>query len=113
MFLQVSTSLSQTLASTTSSVLLRAGSRRSTSADEEVVQPAAPQKLRDACSDTIDMAYFGQPGSAGFKVRGENYLADKKKVGALPFRVATSGSCFGYGVGPTCMYKLHKVSACI
>ena len=38
------------------------------------------QKLPEACSDTIDLKYFGQPGSAGFKVRGENYLADKKKV---------------------------------
>ena len=36
--------------------------------------------MREPCSDSISMKYFSQPGSAGFKVRGQNYLLDKKKV---------------------------------
>ena len=77
---QVSTTLSatvETVASTTSLVLSRATSRRSSRTEDEDIAS------RNPASDTIDMKYFGQPGSAGFKVRGENYLSDKKKVCAV------------------------------
>ena len=43
-------------------------------------------------SDSIPLSMFSCPGAAGFKVRGPNYLQDKKKValsvlyfGLLPF----------------------------
>jgi len=35
-------------------------------------------------SDTIPLTMFSCPGAAGFKVRGPNYLQDKKKVYADP-----------------------------
>lgn len=31
-------------------------------------------------SDSIPLTMFSSPGAAGFKVRGPNYLQDKKKV---------------------------------
>lgn len=72
--MQASTALSATMEATGSALMRGMSGRRSVSADDEL--PA----VREPRSDTIDLKYFGQPGSAGFKVRGENYLADKKKV---------------------------------
>lgn len=41
-------------------------------------------------SETIPVSYFDEPGVAGFKVRGEDYLQDKKKARCLPSLPALS-----------------------
>ncbi|KAK9806515.1 hypothetical protein WJX73_005835 [Symbiochloris irregularis] len=70
---RVSSTLSDTLGSAGSALLRATSLRKSISAEEDDTLMGEP------CSDSISMKYFQQPGSAGFKVRGQNYLVDKKK----------------------------------
>ena len=39
-------------------------------------------------SDSIPLTMFSSPGAAGFKVRGPNYLQDKKKVNSHPWEAS-------------------------
>ena len=43
-------------------------------------------------SDSIPLSMFSCPGAAGFKVRGPNYLQDKKKVALFRLRHACSAA---------------------
>lgn len=88
---QVSSTLSDTLGSAGSALLRATSLRRSVSADEDAINGL----MREPCSDSISMKYFEQPGSAGFKVRGHNYLQDKKKVCWVLCRPRLRISCDG------------------
>ena len=41
---------------------------------------ASVEHYKWPCSDSIPESFFSCPGVAGYKVRGQNYLKDKKKV---------------------------------
>lgn len=53
--------------------------------DSGVALPAMEEEesARGLKSDSIPTSMFSDPGAAGFKVRGPNYLQDKKKVQVL------------------------------
>lgn len=56
--------------------------------DQEGLQPQTVPEEEELDmsirSDSIDTAFFADPGSNGIKLRGATYLEDKKKVGANP-----------------------------
>ena len=61
------------------------------------------------CSDSVPTSYFSDPGAAGFKVRGPNYLSDKLKVRRLHVQVFSLSSTTHLGlkicVHMTCICK--------
>ncbi len=49
---------------------------------------AAEWEYKGIQTDSIDPCYFTDPGANNIKVRGPDYLKDRKKVSSLCLRVA-------------------------